>query len=126
MGSPRLEFVQCLRAFAAICIVLVHLADYNRNIFFSADGFNIGVDIFFVLSGFIIFYTTYEMKPGFNSVRLFLKKRLLRLVPLYWIFTIALALFYLFATGGLTIKVGPLEKGTLSFFSSLFFKGQMS
>src|SRR5579864_6491554 len=41
-----------------------------------------GVDLFFVVSGFIMFYTTAE--GGFSTAD-FLWRRVVRVVPLYWI-----------------------------------------
>lgn len=51
-----------------------------------------GVDIFFVLSGFIIFYTS-----NFESFNLaaFLKRRMVRIFPVYWLIIIALIIVHL-------------------------------
>lgn len=45
----------------------------------------IGVDLFFVISGFIMFYVTQKPHPHF------LLKRLIRIIPLYWLATFSLA-----------------------------------
>jgi exopolysaccharide production protein ExoZ len=45
-----------------------------------------GVDIFFVISGFIMFVTSRDSSPGEFAAR-----RLIRIVPVYWLLTIALA-----------------------------------
>lgn len=47
-----------------------------------------GVDIFFAISGFVMFYTT--GRPGADWKR-FLVSRITRVVPLYWAMTLALA-----------------------------------
>ena len=50
-----------------------------------------GVDIFFVLSGFLMIYTTRNKQPGFNTALEFMRARIARIVPLYWMLTIIYA-----------------------------------
>ena len=70
--------VQFLRFYAALCVILTHtLAEQNYAIKVG----NFGVDLFFVISGFIIVYVTE------TQTRAFLLRRLIRIVPLYWLFT---------------------------------------
>ena len=71
--------IQILRAFAAIGVVLAHYKLFN----IKSGGF--GVDIFFIISGFIIAYVV-----DF-STKDFLKKRIARVVPLYTLATILTA-----------------------------------
>ena len=52
-----------------------------------------GVDLFFVISGFIITVTTARN----SSVSSFLRKRIIKIVPLYWIITSGYVLIELFA-----------------------------
>lgn len=52
-----------------------------------------GVDIFFVLSGFVMWWTTRGRNPAPGD---FMLKRLIRIVPLYWLFTLAAAAMALF------------------------------
>lgn len=92
-GSSRLVLVQALRAVAALFIVFVH-AQFDARHFGGAEGFNpvrslpweAGVDIFFVISGFVIVHAT-RGAFGPDSARLFMKRRLIRIVPLYWLAT---------------------------------------
>jgi exopolysaccharide production protein ExoZ len=65
----------------------VHNFRYSTVVghFFSIVG-NFGVDIFFVISGFIMFYT---LKRDHYSAREFLLRRILRIVPVYWLMTLA-------------------------------------
>lgn len=88
--STKIDALQAIRAFAAILVMLFHGTQmineklgyqFLNNIFMA--GFS-GVDIFFVLSGFIILYTS---SPGKNRVAGFLKKRFVRIYPIYWIVT---------------------------------------
>ncbi len=43
-----------------------------------------GVDIFFVVSGFIMVHASRDLPEGREGARLFLGRRLARIVPLYW------------------------------------------
>lgn len=75
--------IQALRAFAAICVAISH-ATSNEGV---KAGFSFGasgVDVFFVISGFVISYIT-----AFDSSQ-FVLKRLIRIVPLYWAGTLGL------------------------------------
>ena len=79
--------IQLLRALAAYLVVFVHLQPFVLMVDGPAELFafgNAGVDIFFVISGFIMVFTTQrrEHSPG-----LFFKHRIARVVPLYWFVT---------------------------------------
>lgn len=54
-----------------------------------------GVDLFFVISGFIMAYITCAQR-GPHAILPFLKRRLVRIVPLYWFFTLIMAGLLLF------------------------------
>lgn len=81
--------VQYLRAIAAIMVALHHYSDAYRSYFgldwpdYQVGAF--GVDIFFVISGFIM-WTIAASRP--TSPGGFLKRRIIRIVPLYWAVTI--------------------------------------
>src|SRR5689334_18462264 len=88
MARPtQIPSLQILRFIAAFMVVLFHLGsgvavEYGL----SGNVFGIGasgVDIFFILSGFVIAYTTDpERGIGYFALR-----RLARVVPLYWVLT---------------------------------------
>jgi exopolysaccharide production protein ExoZ len=84
-SPPELLSIQYLRAFAAIAVVLFHAAKMTRHSFEAGAA---GVDVFFVISGFLMWTIgrRYEAMP-FG----FLAKRAGRIVPLYWLLTLALA-----------------------------------
>ena len=66
-----------------------------------------GVDIFFVISGFIMMYVTE------NNHKHFLLKRIIRIVPLYWIITFGvftLAIFYPYLLNNTTANFEHLFK----------------
>jgi exopolysaccharide production protein ExoZ len=79
--------LQVLRALAALLVVFYHLQAPMRSYMgaslhtsFGASG----VDIFFVVSGFIMFYTNRRFE---RTGVTFLKDRIVRIVPLYWLGT---------------------------------------
>jgi peptidoglycan/LPS O-acetylase OafA/YrhL len=91
-----LNTVQALRALAAsgvlfyhVLYVLAHRAGYSfQETAVTASG----VDLFFVISGFIMFYTTVGEFGQPNASYLFIRRRAIRIVPLYWLCTAAVVL----------------------------------
>jgi exopolysaccharide production protein ExoZ len=81
--SREVFVIQVLRAVAAI-VVILHHADKQTFSFGS-----IGVDVFFVVSGFVMIVSTVRLRTQDRAAWLFLRKRIIRIVPLYWIFTMA-------------------------------------
>jgi exopolysaccharide production protein ExoZ len=82
------ESIQALRGVAAILVTLFHaFAHFDPTESCFRVG-NAGVDIFFVISGFIMWSTAARHAPSPST---FLRHRLIRLVPLYAIFTLLLA-----------------------------------
>ena len=73
MRTAELQSIQALRAIAATTVILVHIPYIGKGAF--------GVDIFFVISGFIMCYISAENSDDF------LLKRVFRIVPLYWLGT---------------------------------------
>ena len=88
--KPKLDIIQLLRAVAAMLVCFFHmkglLKEDNIGKFFFGNG-SIGVPLFFMISGFIMFHTTRDEKPQWKSVKIFLIKRLIRIVPLYFFMT---------------------------------------
>lgn len=87
----KINNLQALRAFAALNVTLFHTLatsdayGYQLNLFSPLLGWGgNGVDIFFVLSGFIMVYILNNKKV---SPKDFFIERLLRVAPLYWILT---------------------------------------
>jgi exopolysaccharide production protein ExoZ len=82
--------IQCLRAVAALAVVMVHAVDGaaansgNRHFGEFATIGSAGVDVFFIISGFIMYVTACSRSttPG-----QFLVERFSRIVPLYWVAT---------------------------------------
>lgn len=84
--TNRINLIQYLRGLAAIGVVIFHLSiQYG----YSFEIGRYGVDIFFVISGFIIWCST---STKALSALEFMRKRLWRIVPNYWIATIVTAI----------------------------------
>jgi len=89
----RLHALQYLRAVAALAVVYSHTViqvESYAPLLLEFGGF--GVDIFFVISGFIMVFIS---KPT-DTPRAFIINRVRRVVPLYWFFTLAMACILLF------------------------------
>ena len=68
--------IDCLRFFAVACVILFHC-----NIALFKGGF-LGVDIFFVISGYVMYLTTYDRDHWtIFDIAEFFKKRVLRIYP---------------------------------------------
>src|SRR5690606_6137053 len=83
--------VQVLRAIAASMVVIFHLPAYigYEDVFIPV--LHGGVDLFFVISGFVMMVSTTDKRHDPVS---FLKKRFMRIVPLYWLGTIAMLVIW--------------------------------
>jgi exopolysaccharide production protein ExoZ len=92
--QQKLVFLQYLRGIAAMMVVVNHsdgqVADMMR--IFPKGSLASGVDIFFVLSGFIICYVGASKQ---HRVGRFIVERCLRIVPIYWIFTTLTVIMFL-------------------------------
>ncbi|MDB5947012.1 MAG: acyltransferase [Ramlibacter sp.] len=96
--TERYVGVQLLRYVAAMLVALMHITQAismhitgrGSDQYWEPGG--AGVDIFFVISGFVMATATASVpRPGQTRVAaawLFLKRRLLRIAPLYWFYTL--------------------------------------
>ncbi|EPN1319065.1 acyltransferase family protein [Enterobacter hormaechei] len=91
--------IQYLRGIAALLVVVLHARIavnhylvniseraflYPENTWVTAGRF--GVDIFFVISGFVISITLFKVNANnMEQVRTFLRKRLIRIIPFFWV-----------------------------------------
>ncbi|HEY2708962.1 MAG TPA: acyltransferase [Caulobacteraceae bacterium] len=91
MRPPPLLWVQALRGLAALSVVVYHAFQWLGDSFWIGAA---GVDVFFVISGFIIWTVGSETEaaPG-----VFLWRRVTRVAPAYWVMTgltVALAVLW--------------------------------
>ena len=89
----RVVFVQALRGIAAMAVVLTHaqvfingprFLDIGDRVFHNAPA---GVDLFFVISGFIMAHTTWRLVATPKAAGVFMAKRIIRLWPVYAVAT---------------------------------------
>lgn len=97
--QATLHNVQAVRFFAAMMVLVSHLQhevpsvrglDVANYVPWSPVWLAGGVDIFFVISGFIMYHIAARSFGTPHAAREFLKRRLLRIVPPYWFFTTAM------------------------------------
>lgn len=86
---------QMLRALAALLVVLFHLGGHYRDaggIFTGLIEFSkwdlFGVDIFFIISGFVISYTVFPKQRNVQSAGTYFRHRLSRIYLGYWPFAL--------------------------------------
>lgn len=101
-----IQNIQVLRALAALLVVFVHLKPLLAVLGARPFG-GAGVDLFFVISGFIMVHTTRTAPP---SAIAFLKNRVSRVVPLYWLFTLVVCLISATAPSLLQTEVGGIDQ----------------
>lgn len=81
--SDELLHLDSLRFVAACGIIATHVQGLVNTRPLS-DGFGIFVDLFFVISGFVIAYVYSGRMKGGSNYRAFLLRRIARLGPLHW------------------------------------------
>ena len=113
----RILSIQYIRALAALMVVIFHLILQLDKMNFRgphSEWLSSGVDLFFVVSGFIMWWTTdnRDMTPT-----QFLQRRIMKSFLIYW----AISSFYVFI---LLVSPGLMQSGALDFrhvVASFFF-----
>lgn len=101
-GNPRFPLLDGLRALAALSILVYHTATFSR----ASEGqaglspylarLNVGVAIFFVISGFLLYRPFVAARAGLAPqvrVRDYARRRGLRIIPAYWVALTLLAIY---------------------------------
>lgn len=88
--------LQALRAIAAMLVIFAHSIT-QINIAVTTNGTfgfvlkilenfgGLGVYVFFIISGYIMAYTTVNIASNTKNAIIFIKKRIVRIYPVYWI-----------------------------------------
>ncbi len=108
--------IQVLRAVAALSVAFLHI-EQSAGVFVGRTGespwpwlrmipWEAGVDIFFVVSGFVMVYASNRLFRTAGAPRTFLGRRVSRVVPLYWLFTTLTVLVALVRPGLLNEPLG--------------------
>lgn len=103
--------IQYLRGFAAFGVLVFHAAERAGGDFGVGAA---GVDVFFVISGFIMWVVTCRKTPTPSD---FLIRRVQRIVPLYWAVTLVAAGLAIFVPGAFPAMQVTAE----ALIKSLFF-----
>lgn len=128
MSQKKLDFVDALRGYAVLGVLLVHTALYFKNDLLPVAFKNMvahgamGVQLFYMASAFTLFLSLSARKSEEkHPVRNFFIRRFFRIAPLYW-----LAIVYFLWQNGTGVnyfsgKDGVTTDGIISHF--LFFHG---
>lgn len=113
-----LNSIQILRGLAALSVVLYHYGFYLplANGSAAARPFawgGIGVDLFFVISGFIMIVVTKDYSSGFSESKKFIINRLSRILPVYYVI-----LLIAFLTNG-AMSTFHYDEKVINFISAL-------
>ena len=106
----RLNSIQALRGVAALLVLFFHMAEFQRQM---AEGNPsdtalvsgiwdrgwAGVDLFFIISGFIMVYVTRQSGRSFADIRNFIVARVTRIYPLWWVCAGIMAVYFLMTYG---------------------------
>jgi peptidoglycan/LPS O-acetylase OafA/YrhL len=106
MNKTRLEMIDVMRGLAALAVAIVHIVHNTTPMDFENDAlraviesttryFYLGVNLFFVVSGFVIPWALMRARYTLHQYPRFMGKRLLRLQPPYYASVLmAIALAY--------------------------------
>jgi len=117
--SARIDEIQILRALAALAIVIHHgLHEARPSAMELGAGpaapalspFAAGVDLFFVISGFVMVHAARDLFGRWEAPLRFLRRRSLRIVPLYWAATMLVLAGAILVPGA--VSGPPPELGT--------------
>ena len=110
LSTQPIVSLQYLRAVAAVAVVVHH---FSEAFYYKTHVGAAGVDVFFVISGFVMALVTAR---SVSPVK-FLTDRLIRIVPMYWLCTL-----FLFACVRAKPNLFPLDSSDTShLLKSLFF-----
>lgn len=114
--------LDALRGIAALAVLLYHFTTRYDEIYghadlvFSVDYGFVGVQIFFILSGFVIYMSLERVK----SIKDFVKRRAKRLYPVYWAAVLTtFAVVSIFGLPGREVSLGSMMLNFLMFHGYL-------
>lgn len=119
--AEKFVTVQFFRFLAAFIVIIYHATYYtadrlDKGLNQYQTGHN-GVVLFFVISGFVMIISSEKLIGKNDGWRIFMMRRLLRIVPIYWLVTSYKAIVMLFSTK--LVKHAHLD--TLTLIKSYLF-----
>lgn len=123
-GTSQFFFMNVLRAYASIMVVLFHANSIAQSIksvgldshFESPLWWHSVIDLFFVMSGFLMVHMSRKLYGGWDGSATFAAKRLVRTPPLYWLYTLATAAIFLILADPTRVGNITLERVVASLF----------
>ncbi|MBY0473526.1 MAG: acyltransferase [Nitrosomonas sp.] len=124
-SNIRFSNLDKLRAFAAISVVVYHVIEHTGWSSFPVTGPNLwwrtgwlGVDLFFVISGFVIYFSAFSLGKSYGSAwkSVYASHRFFRIAPLYF-FTCIIFVFLIQPQ----ILFTPVSNISFQFISHLLF-----
>ena len=116
-SNQKLSSLQILRGLAAVWVVLFHLEFLAAHYFHASlgirlvDAGHLGVHLFFVLSGFIIYWIHDQDMGNANAIRSYFLKRITRIYPLL-IALNTIKLVYM-AVSGYGVRAGKFDLSSI-------------
>jgi exopolysaccharide production protein ExoZ len=126
-SSETLLSIQALRAIAALSVLALHITGNISNrlgITVTSIDARIGaagVDLFFVISGFIIVYASEPLFGTRAGSQVFFLRRLIRIVPLYWTITAVFIVFFLADRNGFAAAIAAYNTSIDTIIASFMF-----
>ncbi|MEZ5540043.1 MAG: acyltransferase [Pseudomonadales bacterium] len=96
--------IQALRGIAVLLVIFFHItgvqikSSVNYPLPEILQFGAVGVDIFFLISGFLMMTITQEIRPNTKAAGHFFKRRALRIYPMYWVVSIPIAYLLFFGS----------------------------
>lgn len=119
----KIYAVQAFRGLAALMVVAFHglsiQEKYLPGSMFLPQIFNLGqtgVDLFFVISGFVMVVVSQSKVYSTGGVAAFLRNRMLRIYPTYWVYYFLLLVVFLSVPGIINSSQGGEVDLVKSFF----------
>lgn len=125
MSSVRFQNLDKLRGFAAMSVLVYHVIEIMNWTDFPTQGVNVwwrigwmGVNLFFVLSGFVIYFSAHTLKERYGQSwgRVYAAHRFARIAPLYFLTLFVFSVLVLPAL----LFIPPVDLA-LQFFTHVFF-----
>jgi peptidoglycan/LPS O-acetylase OafA/YrhL len=127
-ARTRVDSIQALRILAATMVVFGHTQGFVArlqgrygideawlNLVVPVGTGACGVDIFFVISGFVMALVTNDMHKRKRAVTDFIQKRLIRILPCYWIWTGVFVFLLFFFPQFFTTHIFSVKETIMSF-----------
>lgn len=101
--AEKFNTIQLLRFIAFFIVIVCHATYYTadrlvKGFYQYESGFN-GVVLFFVISGFVMIVSSEKLAKREDGWRVFTMRRLIRIVPIYWLLTTYKLVLMFFASG---------------------------